>query len=193
MDPTILIIEVHVAKSISDPLEQILEKLSEQQQHLVAISAKTGQQQEHPTAINAKIDQQQEHLAAQQKLFAELWQHTNNKSQNCGKGANSRSQNCGKCTKNKSQNYARRSSILFHSKYRKKSDSKFVLCNESWEHRKLCWKTRKQHWRNRRKPGEVEWRPHTVIDQTSDGIRHVALLDGKPSAFKIPPFNGTGS
>ncbi len=40
--------------------------------------------------------------------------------------------------------------------------------------------------------GRVEQRPPTVINQTSDGTRHAAVMVGKQSSSKIPIVDGTG-
>ncbi len=36
-------------------------------------------------------------------------------------------------------------------------------------------------------------RPQTIINRTSDGTGHAAVMVGKSSIFEIPTFNGTGS
>ncbi len=168
-DPREETFEVEEVKSTSDPLAQILEKLSIADQHfaslganLAALSAKADQQQEHPASIITTANQQQEHVAAQQQQVAELRQEVIKQIPK-----EVQQQVCPL-----QQELETQKTIL--------ENQKPVMENQKTTLEKLEERLNK-----------VETRPQTIINQTSDGTRQAVVIVGKPSTFKIPTFDET--
>ncbi len=160
LDPATEVFEVEDARSMVDPLTQILEKLSAAKYHLTHLTAKANQQEEHLASITATANQQFTELRqAHHEQITELRQEIiKTISEQIPKEVQQQVALCNKSWKHRKQSW------------RTKKNQKTTL-------EKL------EEWLSK-----VETRSQTIINQISDGTRRQRWWLGNQAPSKSQPL-----